>query len=122
MFNKEQKPEDFKDAETVIGESIQVNGDFKGEGNIIIEGTLSGSLQTKGSVLITDKAKISADISSKDAIINGEVSGNIHIYEQLTIGSSAKINGDIECGRIAVESGAMINGKILVSASIKNEQ
>ena len=46
MFNKENKLEKFKDAETIIGASIKVKGNFQGQGNIIIEGSLEGSLKT----------------------------------------------------------------------------
>jgi cytoskeletal protein CcmA (bactofilin family) len=117
MFKKDQKPESFKEVETIIGESIEVNGNFKGNGNIIVEGILNGSLETGGNVFIGDKSKISANISAKELIINGEVTGNILVSGLLTIGASAKINGDIECAQIAVESGSVINGKISMSTS-----
>ena len=46
MFNKENNLEKFKDAETVIGSSIKVKGNFQGQGNIVIEGSVEGSLKT----------------------------------------------------------------------------
>ena len=35
MFNKENKLEKIKDAETIIGPSIKVKGNFHGKGNIV---------------------------------------------------------------------------------------
>lgn len=119
MFKKDQKPDNFKEVETIIGESVRVKGDFNGDGDIIIEGLVEGSVQTKGSLFIGEKSKISANISAKNIIINGEITGNINASEQLTIGSSAKITGDVECGKVAVESGAIVNGKISVSSTSK---
>ena len=77
MFSKDSKLEKFKDAETIIGSSIKVKGNFQGQGNIIVEGTLEGSLKTDASIYIGEQAKIVANTESKDAIVNGEVRGNI---------------------------------------------
>ena len=113
MFSKENRPENFKDAETIIGGSIKVKGNFQGQGNIVIEGFLEGSLKTEANILIGDQAKIIANIEAKDAIINGEVKGNIKAKSYLLIGKTARIFGDIQYGEISVEKGAIINGQIL---------
>ncbi|MFA6994797.1 MAG: polymer-forming cytoskeletal protein [Patescibacteria group bacterium] len=114
MFNKENKLERFKDAETVIGSSIKVKGNFQGQGDIIIEGTLEGSLKTVSSVFIGNQAKIMANIEAKDAIINGEVRGNVKAKNYLAVGGTAKIFGDLQYGEISIEKGASINGQLLM--------
>ncbi len=111
MFKKDLKPESFKDVETIIGESIKVKGNFNGNGNIIIDGVLEGSLKTKGNVFIGPKAKITGSVEAQEIIINGEISGNLLTRDYLAIGETAKINGDIECSRISIDTGAIINGK-----------
>ena len=114
MFSKDAKLEKFKDAETIIGSSIRVKGNFQGQGNIIIEGALEGSLKTDASIYIGDQAKIVANTDSKDAIVNGEVRGNIKAKNYLAIGGTAKIFGDLQYGEISVERGAIINGQLLM--------
>lgn len=116
MFSKENKLEKFKDAETIIGASIKVKGNFQGQGNIIIEGTLDGSLKTDANLYIGDRAKVTANIESKDAIINGEVRGNLKIHGYLALGGTAKIFGDIQYNELSVEKGALINGQLLMLA------
>jgi cytoskeletal protein CcmA (bactofilin family) len=114
MFSKDSKLEKFKDAETIIGASIKVKGNFQGRGDIIIEGSLEGSLKTDASVFVGDQAKIVANIEAKDAIINGEVRGNIKAKNYLAIGGTAKIFGDLQYSEISVERGATINGQLLL--------
>jgi len=114
MFSKENKLEKFKDAETIIGASIKVKGNFQGHGNIIVEGALEGSLKTEANLFIGDKAKVVANIESKDAIINGEVKGNIKIHGYLALGGTAKIYGDIQYTELSVEKGALVNGQFLI--------
>lgn len=116
MFSKEKKLEKFKDAETIIGASIKVKGNFQGQGNIIIEGNLEGSLRTDANIFIGDRAKVVANIESKDVIINGEVRGNIKAKNYLAVGGTAKIFGDVQYGEISIEKGASINGQLLMLA------
>jgi len=127
MFSKENKLEKFKDAETVIGPSIKVKGNFQGKGNIVVEGTVEGSLKTEADIFIGTDAKVVANIESMDAAIHGEVSGNIKNRGYLAIGKSARISGDIQYVEISIEKGALINGNLIAiqegkKSSKKNEE
>ena len=111
MFdNKTNKEVGFKDAETIIGQSVKVKGNFHGQGNIIIEGSVDGSVTTSGFLFVGNKARINANIEAQEANLGGEISGNIKIKGYLEIKSSAKINGDIETAELSVEKGAILNG------------
>jgi len=114
MFSKDSKLEKFKDAETIIGSSIRVKGNFQGQGNIIVEGALEGSLKTDASIYIGNQAKIVANTEAKDVIVNGEVHGNIKAKNYLAIGGTAKIFGDLQYGEVSIERGAVINGQLLM--------
>jgi cytoskeletal protein CcmA (bactofilin family) len=114
MFNKDNKMERMKDAETVIGGSIKVKGNFQGQGDIVIEGSVEGSLKTEANLFIGNQAKVVANIEAKDATINGEVRGNIKARNYLSIGENAKIFGDVHYGEISISRGAIINGQLLM--------
>lgn len=119
MFNKENRPEKFKDAETIIGSSIKVKGNFHGQGNIIVEGSLEGSLKTEANLFIGDKAKIVANIEAQEAIINGELKGDVKVKKYLAIGKTARIFGNLQYGEISVEKGGVINGQLLLVSENK---
>lgn len=111
MFgNKDKSFENIKDAQTVIGPAIKVKGNFHGRGNIIIEGSLEGSIKTDSSLLIGEKAKVKANIKAKEAIINGSVEGNVNIEKTLSLGKTASVKGDVVCAQISINQGAKING------------
>jgi cytoskeletal protein CcmA (bactofilin family) len=111
MFNKDNKEMNIKEAETIIGPSVKVKGNFHGDGNIIIEGMVEGNVKTSQNLLVGDKAKITASVEANEAKIAGEIVGNIKVKGSLEISSSAKISGDIEAGQISIEKGAIFNGK-----------
>jgi cytoskeletal protein CcmA (bactofilin family) len=104
--------ENFKEVETIIGPSVKVEGDFKADGNIIIEGELSGNVKTKKNLRVGESAKLKANIEAENAWIGGEINGNFKISGQLELSSNAKIIGDIETSILTIETGAKINGNI----------
>lgn len=122
MFNKEVKIEKFKDAETIIGSSIKVKGNFNGKGDIVIEGNLEGSLKTQANVFVGEEAKVNANVEANEAFISGEISGNLKVKKYLAIGKSARIMGDVQCGEISIERGALITGQIIVSANQEKKE
>lgn len=117
MFNKENKSEKFKDAETIIGSSIKVKGNFHGQGNIVVEGQLEGNLKTEANLFIGEKAKVIANIEAYDAVINGEIKGSLKIHQYLALGPTAKVIGDISYSEISIEKGALINGQVIYVAN-----
>lgn len=121
MFKKEEK-ENFKDAETIIGPSVIVKGNFNSSGNIIIEGVLHGGVKTAGNVFVGDHANITADIEAKSARVGGEVKGNFKIESLLEITASAKITGDLECVSLSIEPGAILNGKITMTKNLSSDK
>lgn len=114
MF-KQNEMKDIKNAETVIGESVKVKGDFYAQGNIVIDGMLSGSVKTAGDLFIGNKANVVASVEAKNAHIEGVVAGNVKVKELLEIGASAKINGDVQAGALTVAKGAILNGQYIMS-------
>lgn len=108
MFQKNENGGQSMD--TVIGSSIKVEGNFVGQGNIIVEGEIKGDLKTSQNIEAGSESKIIANIEAANALIAGEVEGKIRIEEHLELTSTAKIAGDIEAGVLIVASGAMIDG------------
>lgn len=98
--------------DTIIGPSVSVEGDFKGDGNIIVEGEVRGNLKTKGFLRAAKSSVIFANISAQNAEISGQITGNIKIKENLDIKETAIIQGDIETKSLTVALGSIINGQL----------
>lgn len=112
MFKKDEQIND-NDVETIIGPSVNVEGDFNAAGNVVVEGSISGTLKTEKHLKVGVHAKITADVSAGIAIISGEIHGNIRIREGLELTNTAKVFGDIKTKTLTVASGAIINGKCI---------
>ncbi|MDA2922628.1 polymer-forming cytoskeletal protein [Patescibacteria group bacterium AH-259-L07] len=115
MLGKEGKikPED---AETIIGAGVKVEGTFAAFGNVIIKGQLLGSLETKSRLELREGGRIEADITAKNASVGGEVKGNLDVEEKIELASTAKVSGDLTCRVLAIEEGAVLNGRCSVGS------
>lgn len=99
------------EVETIIGPSVQVEGDFIAAGDVVVEGTVSGKIKTERNLKIGQDAKIFASVSAANAMIAGEVQGNVKIKENLELTSTARIFGDVKTKVLTIASGAILHGK-----------
>jgi cytoskeletal protein CcmA (bactofilin family) len=117
MFGKKEATINTKNIETIIGPSVKVTGDFTGEGDLVIEGILVGTLNTKNNLKIGSGALVEASIKANNAYIAGRIKGNITIKGRLELTGSAIIVGDIKASVLSIESGAVIQGNVLMPLS-----
>ncbi|MFA6215300.1 MAG: polymer-forming cytoskeletal protein [Patescibacteria group bacterium] len=117
MFKKDGGDE----IETIIGPSVQVEGNFVANGDIIIEGVVSGSIKTEKNLRVGAGAKIYADIAAANALIAGEIQGNIKIKDNLELTNTAKVFGDIKTQVLTVAAGAALIGKCIAGEDKKTK-
>ncbi|MFH1426478.1 MAG: polymer-forming cytoskeletal protein [Candidatus Kerfeldbacteria bacterium] len=116
MFSKEEDGEapsmaTSGSAETIIGPTVKVEGTFQSDDNILVEGEVVGTLKTSKDLTVGSDARIEADVEANNMHISGEVKGNLKALGAVQLASSAKVYGDIETEVIAVENGAVMQGR-----------
>lgn len=115
MFTKDEKTKG--QTETVIGVSVQVEGNFVGTGDVFVEGVVNGTLKTTGDLRVGADAKIAADVEAKNIYAAGEIRGNkIVAQEKIELTKTGKLSGNIAAKVISMEAGAIMNGKVKMSA------
>jgi len=108
--------------ETVVGPSVVVEGDFSSEGNILVKGTVSGSVKTATRLTVESGARILANVKAGEALIAGEIKGNVRVSGQLELTESARVLGDITCKVLVVAAGALLHGKVTMKDLDKEEE
>ena len=94
---------------------IQVNGDFR------MDGTLVGTIQCKGKIVVGPTGKIDGDVQCQSADFSGEVTAQVRVAELLTLKEMARFSGDIITGKLAIEPGAKFSGTCKMEASEMKE-
>ena len=104
-------------ADTVIGTGVTVQGDVRSDGDISIDGTLTGSIAARGTVTIGVNATVKADVSANSVVVIGELRGNIEAEETTTLRSSARLKGNISTVNLEIELGAIFVGRSQMKAA-----
>lgn len=107
-------PQSGKGGETaVIGRSIQINGDVRGDEDLRIEGDISGTVQLKNSNLTIGKeGKVRADVYAKSITVHGTTEGDLYATERVNVHIDANVRGNITAPKVGVEEGAKFKGSI----------
>lgn len=95
-----------------VNASMQGTLRFDDPVNLRISGNFEGTLDTKGKLMVGDKASIKANITGEYVSIAGSVNGNIKAATLLELTGTAKLSGDIETPLLTVQKGAILNGSI----------
>jgi len=109
--------------ETLIGHSIEIDGDLNFKGGLHLDGKVSGNVTSeKGSsavLIVSEQGEITGDVSVPYAVINGKIKGNVYASEKLELSNKACITGNVHYNVLEMASGASVNGNMLHE---KNEQ
>jgi cytoskeletal protein CcmA (bactofilin family) len=109
--------------ETLIGQSIEIDGDLNFKGGLHLDGKITGNVTSeKGSssvLVVSEQGVITGDVSVPYAVINGKVKGNVYASEKLELSNKACITGNVHYNVLEMASGASVNGNMLHE---KNEQ
>jgi cytoskeletal protein CcmA (bactofilin family) len=97
----------------VIGRSIQINGDVRGDEDLRIEGDISGTVQLKNSNLTIGKeGKVRADVYAKSITVHGTTEGDLYATERVNVHIDAHVRGNITAPKVSIEEGAKFKGSI----------
>lgn len=99
-------------AETVIGQSIVIDGEITGDAPVTVEGTVKGRINLESTVNVTEDGVVEADIESQEVEVSGSVTGNISAGERVEIRPEGRMVGDIRSPRILIADGASFKGHI----------
>ena len=123
MFSNLNEPKTKKimtEMINTIGAGTIITGDIQSKGDIRVDGTLKGSVNTTGKVVLGKEGIIEGDVICNNADIAGSLKAKITTTELLSLKSTAKLNGDITTNKLSIEPGASFTGSCSMGAVIKD--
>jgi cytoskeletal protein CcmA (bactofilin family) len=100
-------------SKAMIGPTIKIKGDVTGDENLVIEGTVDGSVQLSGHDLtVGQSGKVVANLHAKTVTIEGQITGDINGSEKVVVSKSGRVQGNIVAPRVTLEDGAKFKGSI----------
>ncbi len=121
-MRREQEDKSSESGNTIIGPSISIKGEITGEGDLMVQGQVEGTIDFKNNnVTIGSTGRIKADINARIITIEGEVEGNLLGEKKIVLRPSGRVLGDMRAPAINLEEGAKFKGNIAMEAWDKKQ-
>ena len=103
----------------VIGPSIQIDGDVRGEEDLVIKGEVNGTVRlVKNSVTVGVEGSIKADVHAQVIYVEGAVKGDLYASERVSIRKGAMVAGNIMAPSVSLDEGAKFKGSIEMDVEV----
>lgn len=103
----------------ILARGTKINGDLETEGDIRIDGRVSGKVLAKGKVVVGIEGLVEGEIKCKNIDVSGELKADLLVEELTVLKATAKIVGNITTPKISIEPGAVFVGNCKMDISGK---
>lgn len=98
---------------SVIGPTLVFKGELSADEDLVIEGTIEGTIaHHKKNLTVGKQGRVTADIHASSVLVEGALNGNIHSDGLVSLAKTAVVEGDIFCARLVFEDGASFTGRV----------
>jgi len=103
-----------------IGEGTTFVGSFSGAENIVVLGEVRGQSEVQGAVVIAESGCWVGQLNADIVVVAGKVNGDITAREKIEVLKSARIQGNLDSPMVAMETGAIHEGRLTMHGKLKN--
>jgi cytoskeletal protein CcmA (bactofilin family) len=96
---------------SIIDHGLNIEGAVAGKGQLVIKGTVKGSLEGD-TVVIAEEGAVYADTRAVTITIGGTFEGRLEATKELTVLSTGHCSGEVICKDLVVEAGGRLNAKV----------
>lgn len=97
----------------IIGPSTRIHGDLQADEDLVIEGSVTGTLILRNNLLsVGAKGIIKGTAFAKAIAIDGHIEGELYATERISIRKGAQVKGTIMSPRVSLEDGAVLRGTV----------
>ncbi|OGQ85284.1 MAG: hypothetical protein A2289_10775 [Deltaproteobacteria bacterium RIFOXYA12_FULL_58_15] len=99
-------------ATTIVGPTITVDGSFKSEEDVSVQGKVRGSIETTADLIVEEGGTIEAEVSTRSIDVHGTIIGNVTASDRFQIHPGGSVSGDVRAPRVVLEDGGKYKGHI----------
>jgi cytoskeletal protein CcmA (bactofilin family) len=99
-------------AGTVIGPGLSVDGELTSQEEVVVHGTVRGTLTSNDAVSVGAGGVVEANIRAASLSVGGNVTGNVTANERVDIQPGGRLIGDVKASRLTIADGASFKGNV----------
>jgi cytoskeletal protein CcmA (bactofilin family) len=102
---------------SVLGPTLRFRGELSAQEDLIVQGSVDGSITHTQSLTIGTDGSMKGDIRARVIVIDGKVDGDLYATESVSIRATAKVKGNVFAPRVGINEGAFFQGQIEMQPS-----
>ena len=102
---------------SVLGPTLRFRGELSAQEDLIIQGSVEGSITHTQSLTVGTDGTMKGDIRARVIVIDGKVEGDLYATESVSIRATAKVKGNVFAPRVGITEGAFFQGQIEMQPS-----
>ena len=95
---------------SILGPELEIHGDVKVAGSLLIYGKVFGNIQSNGAVRTAAGSEVKGNIIAKEVTIGGKVDGDVEVDLKVTLGDTSSLTGNLKAATLTIEEGATFEG------------
>lgn len=102
---------------SVLGPTLRFRGELSAQEDLIVQGSVEGSITHTQSLTIGTDGSMKGDIRARVIVIDGKVEGDVYATESVSIRATAKVKGNVFAPRVGITEGAFFQGQVEMQPS-----
>jgi cytoskeletal protein CcmA (bactofilin family) len=102
---------------SVLGPTLRFRGELSAQEDLIIQGSVEGSITHTQSLTVGTDGTMKGDIRARVIVVDGKVEGDLYATESVSIRATAKVKGNVFAPRIGITEGAFFQGQVEMQPS-----
>jgi cytoskeletal protein CcmA (bactofilin family) len=95
---------------TILGRETSFNGSLSFKKPLQISGEFEGEIVSDGYLVISEGAKVKANIKASTVVVGGLVVGNVTATSRLEMLSTGRVLGNIRTAKLQIADGVVFDG------------
>jgi cytoskeletal protein CcmA (bactofilin family) len=112
VFGREKQLVPLDRIEVTMGPTANFHGDLVCDGIVKIDGIYQGSIKTVSNVIISEKARVDAQIEAQNVSVSGQAKGSITAKGRLEILSTGRVWADVTVSSFLLDDGGKLHGAL----------
>ena len=100
---------------TIIGAHTRIRGTLRGNGPLLVQGSLQGEIDLSGDLIVSPGGSIEAEVDVQSIDLAGRASGSLRASSRVHIGPTGCFEGQMATPIIDLHPGSVLRGRATIA-------
>jgi cytoskeletal protein CcmA (bactofilin family) len=116
----EKESGEFGEIQAYLGKGSRVSGKLNFDGTVRVDGQVEGEISAQDTLIVGERAIVTAQISGNTVVIRGKVTGDINARKRVEIRAPGKLFGNIVTPSLVIHEGVIFEGHCSMGGGLES--